>query len=62
MDLTTEGIKFEEYNLPFIVDTRDALINYIENNDLLSEKLVDVYLFSNKDGIYSIIRSTKEEV
>ena len=52
LDLTTEGIKFEEYNLPFIVDTRDALINYIENNDLLSEKLVDVYLFSNKDGIY----------
>ena len=52
LDLTTEGIKFLEYNLPFKVDSKDELIEYIENNNLKAEKEVEVYMFTNKDGVY----------
>ena len=52
LDLTTEGIKFLEYNLPFKVDSKDELIEYIENNNLKAEKEVEIYMFTNKDGVY----------
>lgn len=52
LDLTTEGIKFLEYNLPFIVDNKEELIEYIDNNNLIAEKKVEIYMFTNKDGVY----------
>ncbi len=52
LDLTTEGIKFLEYNLPFNVDNKDELIKYMDNNNLKVEKEVEVYMFTNKDGVY----------
>ena len=52
IELTNEGTIFTEYNLPFKVDNEEELKNYIENEVLLPEKEVEVYLFNNKDGKY----------
>ena len=52
LELTTTGIKFLEYNLPFKVSNKEELLNYIDNNGLKEEKEVEVYLFTNKDGEY----------
>ena len=52
IDLTTEPQEFYEYNLPFIAQSKDQIIEYIENNALKVEKQVEVYMFTNKDGIY----------
>lgn len=53
--LSEDPIKFREYNLPFMVSSKDEIISYIENNDLDYEKDVDVYMFTNKDGEYYAI-------
>lgn len=55
LDITNEGIIFNEYNLPFQVDKEEDLVNYLDNNDIIPEKEVEVYLFNNKDGIYYAI-------
>ena len=52
LELTTKGINFTEYNLPFKVDTKEELIKYIDENELETERKVEVYLFTNKDGLY----------
>lgn len=52
LSLTTEGIPFYEYNLPFKVEDKEKLISYIEEKKLNPEREVEVYLFRNKDGVY----------
>ena len=52
LDLTSEGIKFLEYNLPFKVKSEEELIEYLDNNSLKPEKEVEAYMFTNKDGEY----------
>lgn len=52
LSLTRDGVKFREYNLNFKVEKEEDLINYLDKNELESVKDVEVYLFSNKDGIY----------
>ena len=52
LQLSNDGIKFIEYNLPFHVNSKEEIINYLDNNSLTEEKDVSVYLFSNRDGIY----------
>ncbi len=55
LEFTNDGKKFIEYNLDFQVTSKDDLIDYLDNNELVIEKEVEVYLFSNKDGIYYAI-------
>ena len=52
LTLSNNGIKFIEYNLPFKVENKEQLIEYIENEELKEEKEVEVYLFTNRDGEY----------
>ena len=52
LSFTTEGIPFKEYNLDFKVDSREQLEEYLDHVELVPEKQVEVYLFSNKDGLY----------
>lgn len=52
LEFNNSGEEFMEYNLPFIVNSEDELISYLDKNDLVQEKKVEVYLFCNKDGIY----------
>lgn len=52
LEISKEGVKFIEYNLPFKVTNESELISYLDKNDLQREKEVDLYLFSNKDGFY----------
>jgi len=58
--LSNEGYKFIEYNLDFQVNSKDDLIEYIDNNDLNEEKEATIYLFSNRDGIYYSINPRLE--
>ncbi len=51
LSFTTLGVKFDEYNLDFMVDNEESIIKYLdEKHDPVKE--VDIYLFKNKDGIY----------
>ncbi len=52
LSFTNDGVSFYEYNLPFMVEDKEQLISYLDQNELTPERSVDVYLFSNKDGIY----------
>ena len=52
LSLTADGIPFNEYNLPFKVEKLEDLISYMDENILIPEKSVEVYMFRNKDGIY----------
>lgn len=52
LELSQDGIKFIEYNLPFMVSSLEQLTDYLDRNNLSQEKEVFVYLFNNKDGIY----------
>ena len=61
LSFTTEGIKFNEYNLDFIVNDESEIIKYLDNkNEPVKE--VEIYLLKNKDGIYYSIdpKLTKE--
>lgn len=60
LQLSNDGIKFIEYNLPFHVNSKEEIINYLDNNSLTEEKDVSVYLFSNRDGIYYSINPKLE--
>jgi hypothetical protein len=60
LKLSNDGFKFIEYNLPFQADSQDLLIEYLDNNNLEEEKEVDIYLFSNRDGIYYAINPRLE--
>ena len=60
LQLSNDGIKFIEYNLPFHVNSKEEIINYLDNNSLTEEKNVSVYLFSNRDGIYYSINPKLE--
>lgn len=60
LQLSNDGIKFIEYNLPFHVNSKEEIINYLDNNSLTEEKAVSVYLFSNRDGIYYSINPKLE--
>lgn len=53
--LSTDAVKFIEYNLPFSITEKEELVEYIKNNQLCEEKEVEMYLFSNRDGIYYAI-------
>lgn len=52
LELTRDGVIFNEYNLKFNVTTKEELIEYLDKKELDFEKEVEVYLFSNKDGEY----------
>ncbi len=52
LSFTTDGIKFNEYNLDFMVKNENELIHYLDDNKIEPIKEVEVYLFKNKDGIY----------
>lgn len=52
LSLTKPAIMFNEYNLDFKVNTNEELIAYLDNNEVIPDKEVEVYLFKNKDGIY----------
>lgn len=55
LELSNNGTKYMEYNLPFSPKTQEELIEYLDKNELIEEKLVEVYLFKNRDGIYYAI-------
>ena len=55
LSITQDSILFNKYNLPFIVDSKEQLIKYLDENNLESEKEVDIYMFTNKDGLYYAI-------
>ena len=62
IELTNEAVKFTEYNLPKKIESEEELRLIIDKNELKEEKVVDLYLLSNKDGIYySINPSLTEE-
>ena len=52
LSFTTGPVTFNKYNLPFLVDTKEQLIKYLDEENIESEKEVELYLFNNKDGIY----------
>lgn len=52
LELTNSGVKFTEYNLPYKVNSKDEVIEIINSGEFKAEKEVEVYLFSNKDGVY----------
>ena len=52
LSFTNNGIMFKKYDLPFIVENEEQLIKYINEEELIEEKEVEIYLFKNKDGIY----------
>ena len=60
LELSNDGHEFIEYNLPFQVQSNDDLINYLDSNELIEEKSVNVYLFSNRDGTYYAINPRLE--
>lgn len=60
LKLSNDGLRFTEYNLNFQVNSKDELIEYINNNNLIEEKEVSIYLFSNRDGIYYAINPQLE--
>lgn len=55
LEMSEEPIIFSEYNLPFDVENEEQLKDYINKNELLFEKNVEVYKFQNKDGYYYAI-------
>ena len=52
LSLTESPVIYNGYNLNFIVSNKSDLIEYLNNNELVVDKEVEVYLFKNKDGIY----------
>lgn len=52
LELSEDAIMFEEYNLPKKIDNEEELIGYLDNNNLEYKRDVEVYLFSNTEGIY----------
>ena len=52
LSFTNPGIKFKEYNLPFMIEDEKQVIDYLDNNTLDIMNEVEIYLFKNKDGIY----------
>lgn len=60
LQLSNDGIKFIEYNLPFQVTSQEEIISYLDNNSLTEEKEVSVYLFNNRDGVYYAINPKLE--
>ena len=58
--LSNDGIKFTEYNLPFQVESQESLIEYLDCCELVEEKDVEIYSFSNRDGIYYSINPRLE--
>lgn len=55
LQLSQEGVTFTEYNLDFVAEREDDIVQYLNQKDLKEERKVDVYLFENKDGIYYAI-------
>ena len=55
LSLSNEGVIYTEYNLPFSVTNENDLITYMNENELVEEKEVEVYLFYNRDGEYFAI-------
>lgn len=60
LQLSNDGIKFIEYNLPFQVTSQEEIISYLDSNSLTEEKEVSVYLFNNRDGVYYAINPKLE--
>ena len=52
LNLSCEGIKFREYNLDFNAKLKEEIIDYLDKNDKKEERIVEIYLFNNKDGKY----------
>ena len=55
LKLSNDGQRFVEYKLSNIASSQEELIEYLDNGSLLEEKVVEVYLFSNRDGDYYAI-------
>lgn len=55
LEISEEPVIFEEYNLPFEINSTKKLCEFIKKNDLYYEKDVEVYKFQNKDGYYYAI-------
>ncbi len=55
LSISNKGEIFTEYNLPFSVSNEKDLITYLDENQLVEEKEVEVYLFHNRDGEYYAI-------
>lgn len=55
LDISEKPIFFKEYNLPFQLNNKKELIQYLDNKIFDYEKEVEVYLFNNKDGNYYAI-------
>lgn len=52
LEFTNPAEKFLEYNLDFDVTSIEQLTKYLDKEDIVPEKEVDLYLFNNKDGDY----------
>ena len=52
LNLSTDGVKFMEYNLDFNAKLKEEIINYLNKDNIRAEKEVEIYLFNNRDGKY----------
>ncbi len=52
LQLSQEAVLFNEYHLSFNVSSEDEMIQYLDSNVLNVDRVVEMYLFKNRDGIY----------
>lgn len=52
LELSEEPNIFSEYQLDKDINNEKDLIYYIDNNELIFKRKLDLYLFCNRDGIY----------
>ncbi len=55
LKLSEEAVLFDEYHLNFEVSSEEEMIQYLDSNLLEVDRVVEVYLFENRDGIYYAI-------
>ena len=52
LELSEEPNLFSEYQLDVEISNEEDLTKYLDNNDLVLKRKLDLYLFCNRDGIY----------
>lgn len=57
LELSEDPIMFDEYHLPFEVNSKEQVINYLDDNlnNMKSIRPCEVYMFINQDGQYYAI-------
>lgn len=52
IELSENAVIFSEYNVDRFLKNEEELFDYLDNNELVFKRDLELYLFNNRDGIY----------